>query len=377
MKIRRFITTAAAVSFAAMVAAGCGNSVPKDAICNVNGDPVKLSEFDRIIAGAKKSYAQQKQDFPKAGSPEYKQLRNQAVDYLIEQNLFRQQAGELGVKVSDKAVNSRLKQIKQNFFKGDQKQYQKELKKQNLTEAQVKSNIKQTLLTEKVYEKVTKNIKVSEAKAKQQFDENPSQYEDPEQRDVAHILVKTKAEADKIYAQVKGGDEKVFAKLAKAKSQDPSSAQNGGTLTVSRGQTVPEFDKMAFSLKTGEISKPVKTQFGYHIISARGDIKPKHKKTFKEVKTQIISTLEQEKRSERMQNWRNSLRKKAEKNVTCRKGYVWTQTVKSTSSTQAPAPTPDTKSTTEKKKVAVSKADVAKTVDAVKKAAAKSDTSGK
>lgn len=340
MKIRQILNIAATLAFAGFIATGCGNSVAKDAFCNVNGTNIKKAELTRIIDQAKKSYTQQRQKFPKEGTAEFKQLRSGSVDYLIEQELYRQQADKLDISIKKKDINDRLKQLQQNFFKDDKKAYEKALKEQGLTEEKVKANIEQQLLTEKLFEKVTKEVKVSESKAKQQFDENPSQYEVPEQRDVAHILVKTKKEADAIYAQVKGGDEKVFAKLAKEKSQDPSSAQNDGKLTISRGQTVPEFDKTAFELKTGAISAPVKTQFGYHVIAARGDIKPKRKKTFKEVKTEIIATLEQEQRSDRMTKWRQSIRKKAEKDVTCKKGYSWTQTVKSTESTPAPAPAP-------------------------------------
>lgn len=344
MQLRRILGTGTALLLAAFVAAGCsaGNSIPENAICTVDGDPIQKTDYKRIIDQARKNYKTQGQKFPKSDSPEYKQLKNQAVDYLIEQELFAQQADELGVKVMQKDVDKRLKQLKESFFKGDKSAYKKELKKQGLTEKEVKDNIKQQLLTEKLFEKVTKTVKVSDAKAQDYFKKNPAQYKQPEQRDVAHILVKKKGDADKIYSQVKGGNEAVFAKIAKKQSQDPSSAQNGGKLTVSRGQTVPEFDKLSFSMKKGEISKPVKTQFGYHIITARGDVKPESKQKFSEVKAQIKQTLEQEQRSKRMQDWRTDLRKDAEENVDCKKGYVWTQTATAKTTDKPPAGTPPT-----------------------------------
>jgi len=104
---------------------------------------------------------------------------------------------------------------------------------------------------------------------------------------------------------------------------------------------VPEFDKKAFSLRVGEVSPPVKTQFGYHVITARGPVKPESKQKFSEVKSQIKQTLEQEQRSKRMQDWRETVRKKAEDDVNCKKGYTWTQTVTATtSSTPPPTATP-------------------------------------
>jgi foldase protein PrsA len=360
MRIRQIFAGAGIISLSVFVATGCslGGGVPSDAVCTVNGESVAQKKFDQIINQARRNYTSQGQKFPKKSSTEYKNLRNQGVDFLIEQELFKQEADKLKVKVSKKAVDDRLKQLKESFFKGDDKAYQKELKKQGLTEKQVRENLEQQLLSEKLFEKVTKAIKISDKEARKQYDQNVSQYVQPESREVAHILVKTAAEANKIYNQVKGGDKKLFAKLAKSKSQDPSSAQNGGTLTVNRGQTVPEFDKTAFSLKVGETSKPVKTQFGYHVIQARGATKPKKKQSFDEVKDQIKSQLQQQDRSTRMTDWRTDLRKKAEKDVECKKGYVWTQTVKTkktdTSSTTPPkdATPPSTKkkaSTTKKK----------------------------
>ena len=87
-----------------------------------------------------------------------------------------------------------------------------------------------------------------------------------------HILVKTKAQADSIYNQLKAGAD--FAALAKKYSQDPGSKDNGGKLTIIRGQTVAPFDTTAFLLSTNTISRPVKTQYGYHVIQPISAIKP-------------------------------------------------------------------------------------------------------
>jgi len=344
------VVALATAVFAAAIASGCsspGGGIP-NSICKVYDDGIKKSDYDQILSQAQKNYKTQGQKFPKKGTDDYKRLQDQAVDYLIEQQLFRQQADKLNVNIKEKDVDKRLKQLKSSFFKGDQKAYQKELKKQGLTEKQVKDNIRQQLLSEKLFEKVTKTVKVSDAKAKKYYDDNPTQYKQPESRTVAHILVKDKKTADTIYAQVKGGDKATFAKLAKKFSQDPSSKDNGGELPVSKGQTVPEFDKVAFSLKTGEISKPVKTQFGYHVITARTAVKPATQQKFNDVKAQIKQQLQQESRSKTMQDWRTNLRKDAEDHVDCKKGYSWTQT-KSTDTSAAGGSSTVSTSTKKKK----------------------------
>lgn len=340
MQIRKITGLTVVLALAAFTAAGCGNSIPKNSICSVNGDAIAKSDYNTLVNQAKKSYTTQGQKFPKQGTREYDDLKKNAVNYLIEQKLYAQQADKLGVTVKDKDVTKRLDQLKKSFFKGDEKKYTAELKKQGVTEKEVKENLRQQLLTERLYNKVTKNVTVSDAKAEAYFKENPTQYQTPESRQVAHILVKTLPEANKIYAQVKGGDKVKFAALAKKFSQDPSSAQQGGVLTVNKGQTVPEFDAESFKLNVGEISKPVKTQFGYHIITARGPIVPAKKQAFNDVKATIKQTLSQEQKTKRMQEWRDTLRKKSEKDVNCLKSYPWTQTVKSTATTPPASSTP-------------------------------------
>jgi peptidyl-prolyl cis-trans isomerase D len=81
----------------------------------------------------------------------------------------------------------------------------------------------------------------------------------------SHILVKEKTEADAVYKELRAGAD--FAELAKAKSQDPGSGQRGGDLGwFGKGQMVPEFEKAAFKGRVGRIQRPVKSQFGWHII---------------------------------------------------------------------------------------------------------------
>ena len=129
----------------------------------------------------------------------------------------------------------------------------------------------------------------------------------PESREVRHILVEKKPLADQIYAQLKAGAN--FEALAKKYSKDPGSAANGGKLNVSKGQTVPEFDKKTFELKTGELSQPVKTQYGYHIIQALSDIKTATKTPLAKVEGSIKQQLEKQQKNEAMAKWAQDMKK--------------------------------------------------------------------
>lgn len=123
-------------------------------------------------------------------------------------------------------------------------------------------------------QRVAEGIEVDESVLKEAYDDYVSNFAADETRATRHILLSTnndedeaeqKAKADKLVEELRAGAD--FAALATANSQDPGSAQRGGSLgDVERGEMVPEFDKVTFELAEGEISEPVKTQFGYHII---------------------------------------------------------------------------------------------------------------
>lgn len=106
---------------------------------------------------------------------------------------------------------------------------------------------------------------VTEGMVKQYFDENQEDFQLPEKIQVAHILTRSKEEADEVYNAVNKGAS--FARVAREKSIDPETAERGGELTAfSRGSMAPEFEAVAFNLKLNEVSRPVKTESGYHVI---------------------------------------------------------------------------------------------------------------
>lgn len=107
---------------------------------------------------------------------------------------------------------------------------------------------------------------VTEEQVRGEYDKYVAQFQPQEEIHAAHILVETKEEADAIEAELKGGAD--FATIAKEKSIDPGSGANGGDLGFfSKGMMVPEFETAAFALANpGDISAPVQSQFGFHII---------------------------------------------------------------------------------------------------------------
>jgi peptidyl-prolyl cis-trans isomerase D len=159
--------------------------------------------------------------------------------------------------------------------------------------------------------KVEATIAVSDAQLRQAYAASLDNFRQPERVHVRHILVKTEgksdaekkqleAKAQDLLKQLKGGAD--FAELAKKVSEDPGSGQKGGDLDwLVRGQTVPEFEKAAFSLKPNELSSVVSTQFGYHIIQVlaheQARVQP-----FEEVKAGLATQVRQQSVTDKMQS---------------------------------------------------------------------------
>jgi peptidyl-prolyl cis-trans isomerase C len=165
---------------------------------------------------------------------------------------------------------------------------------------------------------IGKGISVNDADLHKYYDDHKNEYEQVRAR---HILIRftgsplplkpgqkdlseaeAQAKAEEIVKRVKGGED--FAAVATKESDDTGSAANGGDLNFfHRGQMVPSFEQSAFSLKVGEISDPVKSQFGFHIIK----VEAKQVKTFDEVKPEIEKRL----KPEQSQKFLEELQKKS------------------------------------------------------------------
>ncbi len=124
---------------------------------------------------------------------------------------------------------------------------------------------KLTLVSELLEKEIMAKAKVSDQETKDYYEKHKEEFVTTSQIKASHILVKTEDEANKVLARLKKGEK--FEEIARKESLDKGSAKNGGDLGYfTRGQMVPEFEKAASELKAGEISKPVKSNYGFHII---------------------------------------------------------------------------------------------------------------
>ncbi len=303
------------LALVAALVAGCGGgssaSLKKGDVAVVGKVHVGQADYEALIAQAQRSFKQQNRPFPKQGTTEYQTIRGQAVTLLVQQAEREAKANEMGISVTDKDVQKRLDQIKKQYFKGKEATYQAQLKKQHLSDAQVRKDIRAQLISEAVFNKVTKAATVSADDVHQYYVTHPQLYSQPQSRDVRYILVKKKADAQSVYAQVKAGGDKAWCTLAKKYAKD-SSGQNCGKATFTKGQTVAAFDTIAFSQPTKVVHAPIydPTQYkSWFVSEPLSAVKPRQSTPEKQVASSIKQQLIQSKKNQAMTDWVSSTTK--------------------------------------------------------------------
>lgn len=303
------------IALVAVLLAGCGGggsaSLGKNDVAVVGKVHVTKAQFDALLGQARRSFMQQGRPFPKQGTTDYETVKSQAITLLVQQAERESKAASMGIKISDSDVSKRLAQIKKQYFQNKESRYQAQLKKQHLTDASVRNDIRSQLISEAIFNKVTSSVTVSSSDVHAYYLTHPQLYSQPQSRDVRYILVKKKADAESIFAQVKAGGDKAWCTLAKKYAKD-SSGQNCGKATFTKGQTVAAFDKVAFSQPTKVVHAPIydPTQYkSWFVIEPLGNVKPRQSTPEKQVAASIKQQLIQSKKNQAMTDWVTSTTK--------------------------------------------------------------------
>jgi foldase protein PrsA len=332
---RLFIVLCLAALTGALAACGGGGgqkAVPSDAVALVGSDTISKAQVNSLMAQTARVATVNKQKPPKAGTADYKTEQDRVVAFLVQLDELAQKGVGLGVTVTDAQVNAKVAGVQKQYFGGSQTKFEKALEQQGQTIDIYKLEWRSQLLSQGIYDKVTKNVKVTAAQVQAYYNSHKATtYTTAESRTVRHILVNNKKLAEQLETQLKKGAS--FAVLAKKYSKDPSSAKVGGKLTITKGETVPAFDKVAFSLKTGETSPPVHSQYGWHIIQALTKITPAKTTPLASVKQNIQSTLLQQKKSAALNAWLNEVKKEFKGKVSYAVGYTPSTTTTSSTTT--------------------------------------------
>jgi parvulin-like peptidyl-prolyl isomerase len=300
----------------ALLVAGCGKTAAKlggTDIAAVSTQHITQSMFDEALSEEKASIKAAGSTVPAPGSTSFAQLKTNIINVLVERAEFALEAQKLGITVKPTEVAAELVKLKKKYFAGSDSKYKAGLKQQGFTDEQVRANLKEKLLEQKLFKSVTKGTHASDAEVQAYYAQNITQYQQPASRKVREILVGKNKEtlANTIYSQLKAGGD--FTALAKKYSQDPGSKDSGGNFTAQQGKDVPEFDKAVFdpASKTGTLLKPVNTaQYGWFVIQPLAAIAPakttSETKAAASIRKQLDATKQQQVASQWLEKTKKS-----------------------------------------------------------------------
>ncbi|MBU7006002.1 peptidylprolyl isomerase [Phosphitispora fastidiosa] len=245
-------------------AAGCSNgNSNQDVVASVNGEDITKNELYELMV---------------------KQNGQQALDALISQKVIELEAKKQKIVVSDEDIQKEMETYYETY--GGEEAFAQTLEMSGYSLDDVK---KELALNIKINKLLEPRVKITEDELKTYFEENKAQFAQQKQVKASHILVETEEKANDIKKKLAEGQD--FAQLAKENSTDAQNKDKGGDLGFfGSGDMVKEFEEAAFALKVGEVSAPVKTEFGYHIIKV-SEVKAAQDASYEQSKSQIRETL--------------------------------------------------------------------------------------
>jgi foldase protein PrsA len=361
LKKLRFPALCAALLVPAVALSACGSDVPGNAVARIGDQSIKKATFDhwmqiaavaqsgqsgsgasgaanaqipdspnftRCVAAKKRTAAKPAKGQPEPTSAqlksqckqEYDTLKNQVLEFLIRSTWLDSEAGEQGIKVSDREVQKQIDDAKKSAFPKPE-DFQKFLQRSGLTEADVFFQQRGQLLEQKITQKVTKGKdKVSDAQIGQYYERNKSKFAEPERRDLRIVLTKSDSRAQAARDALDGGQS--WSAVAKRYSIDQASKNRGGRLEgVAKGQQEKALDEAIFKASRGELTGPVKTQFGFYVLEVEKVTSAKQR-TLDQSKESIRQLLSSENQRKALDRFGKDYRKRWKEETSCREGFV-------------------------------------------------------
>src|SRR6056297_34782 len=299
----------------------------------INGNEVTMTQLNQF-AGTNQlvmSIYRQNKAFAQVilqsepGQKLLEKYREKKLQDIIRQRLIIQEAKDRDLTLSqskkDQLFQQHIQSVKQQNQLNDD-QLEQALQKQGIEsldqykEVFLQRNQDQLLINE-LRKQVTSDVTVSEDRIEEYYNNNKKQFQVDQQVKASQILIKTnnkeeskaKEEIQSIKEQINSG--KSFTEMAKQHSEGPYADKGGQLGFITKGQISEEFDKVAFNLNIGEISDPVKTKYGYHLIKV-SDKKEAGVKSLEEVKDSIRQQLANEKKNKQWDEFVSKLRKNAD-----------------------------------------------------------------
>lgn len=277
---------------------------PKEQIvAKVNGEPIFMNEFLINYNQLKAEQDEISQKNPKL----IDQLKTRALNEVIIVNLLRQEAAKKQIRIAKEEVEGRLANWKDGYPPGG---FEEMLRKSNTTEDFLKKRIEDQLLIEKITESLfgTETM-VSDEEMKKYFKLHENEFYRPEKVHAFQIVVPTREEAEKIRQEIVTGS-MTFESAARKYSLSPDAAKGGDLGFFAKNERVAAFNE-AFNLTIGNLSKPVQSRYGIHLLKVV-EKQPARRLKFDEAKSEIVKALKRAKEVKVYKEWVTKLLKDGE-----------------------------------------------------------------
>jgi parvulin-like peptidyl-prolyl isomerase len=287
----------------ALGTAGChreDKNLPPGVLAQVNEEFISLEEFNTELQDMKLEHGKLPED-----RESLDQLKTAFLDQIINRKLILGEAGRMGIRVSEEEINNTILALRRDYARGS---FKGMLEARGLSLGEWKRRLTEKLLAEKVIRTVSQfNSPIDDKSVRQYYEEHLEEYSFPEQVRARQIVVATEDEAIKILRRLRKGED--FEKLAKEESMMPERLYGGDLGFFAHGEMPEAFDEV-FSLKVGEVSKVIKSLYGYHIFKVEEKVEAKVR-DFDEVKDEIAHKIRKEKSEQIYYEWLSGLRARA------------------------------------------------------------------
>lgn len=273
---------AAALALLVLAATACGRYLTAAAAV-VDGVTISRSDLEARVEVALGTQP----------AADRREVERETLVQMIQELFAEREARHQGITVSAADVEARISSVAREQGFPTTEEFERALRGQGLSAEELRQRVRSSLIVEAIRNRLRSQVRITEAQIRAEYG-NGSQFEEVHAR---HILFSTQGtdeaaalkEARDALAQIRAGGD--FAALARKLSDDPGTKDRGGDLGfVPRGRFLPEFERATFALKVGQVSEPVRTQVGYHLIQAL----ERRSKTFEQTKSEIQSRLENE-----------------------------------------------------------------------------------
>jgi len=337
-----------------VIVAGCGNSVPSGAVAKIDDAVIKKEEFDHWLGAAAQGQqppgsggevvipdppdfteciaAKKKQPAPPGSQKptdaqlkeqckqEFDSLKQQVMQFLISAEWIQQEADARDIEVTDEEVQKQFEDQKNQSFPNE-KDYQQFLESSGQTEEDLLFRVKLDVLSNKVREEIIEGEgDISDEDIEKYYEENKERFAQPERRDLNVVLTKTEARANEARQALESGQS--FEDVAKEFSIDQASKAQGGKLpAVAQGQQEKAFDDAIFSAENGELTGPVKTQFGWYVFEVT-KVTDASQQSLEDAKETIRNLLKSEGEQKALDDFIEDFREKYKDETQCADDYV-------------------------------------------------------